>query len=324
MAAVAAARPFSSENELQRRTQRSNDPELRARQREISGLVASFMTTAGYDAAEIAGARRRHEAVLERIAAAQKADAVQQTPNLHRGLYAGLDMAVSGVKDRADGQSPTVPADAIHEPFLIWADVHSSEILVDSGIVPDRSWAKVRMSAATDEGTWAAMVADRRLSFWFMWQSQSPNSENVDVLAYVVLSGHLEAMAKSWEVVQTNDGDQFTYPGEASAGVGLGLYAWTWWTQPAVPVRLMSRTEGEVGMRVFVEGRREADFESKVVGANIGIYPWYPVTVPPYATLVLEVAVDLRCVVHRGRSDIDFASGPWRITCPFVQVRRST
>jgi hypothetical protein len=237
-----------------------------------------------------------------------------------------MDARVDAVRDLSDGYPIVPPPGALRRPFMIWAGKHSSKVLIDSRIIDDRSWAKVRYVPSQPPATAPKPDTEpRRLSFWFLWQNPNAYYTVIRASAYVVLSGHVSAFASGGRRVlirpRTRDRDaEYRYipPGYAYGGVAPSFTAWQWWNQPPVemPMNYQYGLELEVKGGTF-SSVADSSFVSQSHGfeAEVNL-----VTVPPQATVVFEVAVELVSNVRRGTVDLDFASGDWRITCPFVLV----
>jgi hypothetical protein len=227
------------------------------------------------------------------------------------------------------------PALPLRTPFLIWAGKHSSKVLIDSQILDARSWAKVRyLTERPKSGT--ADTEPRRLSFWFMWQNPSNYYAVVRASTYLVLSGHVGGFAVGGRRIEispkTKDREalyRYEPPGYAYGGVAPSFTAWQWWNQPTpdeVPMNYQYGIELEIrgipaGYGPYGPNYGASRTESHLVSRSYGFESEMNlVTIPPLETVVFEVAVELVSRVYGGRVDLDFASGDFRITCPFVLV----
>ena len=308
------------------RAERANHPKLQRMEDAASELIASSLEAAGLDFSKLEALGERHDKALQRVLETQKKDALKRTPKVARTLYAAVDARVGAVRDLSDGQALVPPPGALHRPFLIWAGKHSSKVLIDSQIIADKSWAKIRYIPSQPPSTAPKPDTEpRRLSFWFTWQNPNDYYTVVRASSYLVLSGHVSAYASGGRRIQirpaTRDRDaEYRYipPGYAYGGVAPSFTAWQWWNQPPVEMPM----NYQYGIELEVKGGTYSSVaDSRFVSQSYGFEAEMNlVTVPPQATVVFEVAVELVSNVRRGSVDLDFASGDWRITCPFVLV----
>jgi hypothetical protein len=299
LSAAEKARPIRP-NPFQ--AQFSNSPGRLTSQRASERLLVTSLAKAGLDVKELKKFREQNKAAFQRIIEKEQRSGVKQASKARAIVNSHIASRRKALEARA--VAPLAPPYTItlDKPFLIWASPHSN-IIDDSRIESENSWAKVKIEAGSS--TWGS----EKLSFYFIWDNPSEYHAVINAATYLALTGYCQAYAEGsfWHFYTGN-----------LAGLSLTgyLYAWEWWNQPPTLTRYDQEYLGGVGAQAGL-----TDDSGLTVFAGVYDLGTDSVVVAPQATIVFEVALAFDySVVGGGHISADFEYGTLDIRCPHIEI----
>lgn len=215
----------------------------------------------------------------------------------------------------------------LDKPFLIWATPHAN-ILNDSSIERGRSWAKIKVeqSAAVHKDGFSIDSLDR-LTFYYLWENDTPYTVVVNVSAWTTLWGFWQGAAFFYH---KDDFGHVHQPGEppdvelnASGSAHLDLSAnlalYQWWNEPPTIAPLQNSPDQHTRVGFLDRDWRGGDGTSSTMFTGF-VLEQNLVVIPPGGVLVSEVSLDVVHRVDHGHVLADFSSGDFQVTSHWVQV----
>jgi hypothetical protein len=211
----------------------------------------------------------------------------------------------------------------LDKPFLIWGlrdGMEASNILVDSQIVTGGSWAKIASSVKTDDD----IAADDTVNFYFVWQNSTGQPAVVNVESFLMLDGSCTADGHAgWIWTPLWGANTF---GHAVLNVDAKLSLLEWWNQPpTTPLQEPGQTQNAayIDSEGGWKGWGSSNATTEAVSANYHVY-YDTFYVPQNGVTLLEVGVEVEFSGIDGECSVDFATDPFIIICPHVQLEIST
>jgi hypothetical protein len=282
--------------------------QMRAKKRAAGKKLASLLGK-NADLAKV-------NAILAQSHREQSAIATKRTPELIKANAAldsrmrqGLANRKRALETLALPGLPFAPTLIPLKPFLIWAKPSNS--LYDSSISPGASLAKLYFYTDDDS------AADNTLTFYFLWINPSAYYAVINASCTVSFMGSAQAEANTGIF----DGGLTSFYGAAS----LNLVEW-WLPQTPYPAVLGTRKNF---MSLVADGGgfwslETGDVDMKTSFDNVDLrYELF--SIPPGATVVAEVVVDLQYSIDDGEILYDFAKFPnYGIVCTSLQLELLT
>jgi hypothetical protein len=209
----------------------------------------------------------------------------------------------------------------LDKPFLIWATPHAN-ILDDSSIERGRSWAKIKVEKS------GAVDSLDSLTFYYLWENETPYTVVVDVSAYTTLWGFWQGAGYAYH---KDDPGHVHQPGEipdfesnaygsAHLDLSANLTLYEWWHEPPTiaPLQNSPDQHTRIGLldrewRGWNNGTSSTLFAGFALEQNL-------VVIPAGGVLVTEVSLDAVHSVDHGHVLVDFSSGDFQVTSHWVQV----
>jgi hypothetical protein len=208
-------------------------------------------------------------------------------------------------------------------PFLIWAlrdGMEASNILVDSQIVKGGSWAKISSSVKTD----GQIGADDTVNFYFLWQNFTGQPAVVNVESFLMLDGSCTADGHGgWIWTPLWGTNTF---GSAILNVNANLSLLEWWNQPpTTPLQEPGQTQNVVNLdsEGSWKGWGTSNSTTQAVSSNYHVY-YDTFYIPQDGVALFEVGVEVEFGGINGEGSADFATDPFIIICPHLQLEIST
>jgi hypothetical protein len=279
-------------------------PRALSNQRALQRLLTSSLAKAGFDIRKVDQLRKQASAELQRIVQAERRDAVKRSTQAKAALKSHVVSRRKALDARlALPLAPPYPI-KLDKPFLIWASPHSN-IIYDSRIEPNNSWAKVKVEGASD----SLKHGSEKLSFYFIWDNPSDYHAVINAATFLALTGYGHAYA---------DGSFWHWYIGNSSSVALTayLYVWEWWNQPPTVAQYDHDHIGGVG----AHGGLTDDSNFAVFSGAYDLAIDQCV-VAPRGTVVFEVALDfLYLILGGGSFEADFQYGSLDIKCPYIEL----
>jgi hypothetical protein len=219
--------------------------------------------------------------------------------------------------------TPFTPAQVtLDTPFLIWTlrDPDAPIILVDSQIVPGGSWAKVLLSTASDD----TLLGYDQVDFYFFWENSTGQPAVVNVESFLMFDGSGNAYGHGrwlpvWFPIDTTFGN-------ADLEIAAHLELLEWWNQPpTTPLNESGQLQSVAS--VYNEGRWNLLGPSvgitKSVSGNSHVY-YDTFFVPTNGVVVFMVGLGFSIFGVDGEASVDFATDPFIIICPHLQLEIMT
>jgi hypothetical protein len=261
-------------------------PALRAHREEASALLSGALALHDADLTELARVGREHDAELRRLADDARRSAIEQSAEAAERLDAVVMSERAALQAlREDWRNPWVPS----WPPVYFIRSTPGARLGDTHIEDAKSWAK-----------WDC--------FFHLWQNTEEQLVLADISVRLNLTGHFECSAEGNGVPAG-----WFWENRGTADVSARLTIWPLWIahdplqqpQHIVPVADLTVTAG-----VFSHSADTSINQSLLV--RTARY-----AVPTEAFILIEASVALD---HIGISDLDFASGDFRVGSPYCFV----
>jgi hypothetical protein len=259
-------------------------------------LLLTGLDRAGVDLKKLEVLRERQARELERIAERSRTDALRLAAGGKRTEHGSIAEQSAALRDlAARGDFFPYPSYSLETPFLIWSAPLLDEF--DSATIPFGSWAKFRVTTSQSSGS-------PTVSFYFDWPSPYSDWAVINAATFLSATGHLRAHAPWGLGVNTSDVTAY-----ALFGIWFGIPNNT--TTGSYASALLGAT-GAYGSSL-TGGDVETASISTGVSLNQTMF-----AVPPRATVVFEVAVNVEYDNDDGNIDADFQSGAFNVGCPVV------
>lgn len=244
------------------------------------------------------------------LAAAAQADARRSEAD---ATAAGARLAETAAADLKGwnavqgGVLPFIPQSVlVGTPLTIWASPRSN-ILWDSHLQAGDNWVRAKLESSTEEYNVIDVVR------WiFMWANPVDAYAVVNVASSLYYNGYLRADADgsgpaSWIDVGN---------GSANLLATVSLAQWKFWTAEAAPHNLSWERPGSVS----AEGGFFDDWDTETVSGYRQVHKEMLI-IPPLATELFEVRLELQHSQVDGSVLADFAEFDRRVTCPYLVVQ---
>jgi hypothetical protein len=272
---------------------------LQASRERTSAIVMNALGLSEAGRSELERLRREHDAESRRLADDAKRIAIEGSAEASRRLdtlVASERSALNALPD--DWRDPWLP----WWPPVYFIRSTPGGLLGATLIEDAKSWAKWRCTTPDISG------GTEKLSFFHLWQNSEDSLILADISVRLNLTGHFECSAKGWGLP-----GGWWEESHSDADLSSRLTVWPLWLaddplqQPQfnVPVAHLDVTAG-----VFDWSTETSINESVLLRTTR-----YAVPAEAYILIEASVALD-----HRGGSDIDFASGDFRVGCPYCFV----
>jgi hypothetical protein len=239
-----------------------------------------------------------HDVELRRLAKDAKQVAIEGSAEAARRLEAlatSERAALHALSD--DWRNPWVPS----WPPVYFIRSTPGGLLGDTHIEEAKSWAEWRCATQLHRGT-------EKLSFFHLWQNPEDHTVLAVISVRLNLTGHFECSAEGWGLPAG-----WWSETRSKADLSARLTIWPLWLphdpsqqpQYSLPVASLDVTAG-----VFSDSEQTSINESLLVRTT-------RFAVPAEAYILIEASV---AVEVSGSADVDFASGNFRVGCPYCFV----
>ena len=273
--------------------------------RAAQDLLAPMLSKAGASVDRFEDARQRYQKALERAAADARGAAITQSVEGKLRLeeiLADHGKALDAVTAGSDAQRFL-----LNVPFSI---IPTSGLAnISSGDQPARSFAKFTLHSSRSTGY-------EEVAFHFIWGNTGNTVAVIDVNAYLVLNGHVQAGSGGGLFPSILSGERYSQL-DMHARVAITL----WGSQP--PMSPMQQADQDV---LAVALRSNTGEWGSVGGIEVNnIFRGYDLShtllfVPPHTNVVFQVLATVGYSNADGTVDLDFASGGFEVACPGVLI----
>jgi hypothetical protein len=278
---------------------REDFPGLQASRERASAIVSDALALTDAHNTELNRLGREHDAELRRFADEAKQLAIQRSTEASKLLdeLAIAERDALGVLPD-DWRNPWVPS----WPPVYFIRSTPGGRLTDTHIEDAKSWAKWQCT------TTALSSGSEKLSFFHLWQNSEDDLILADISVRLNLTGHFECSAEGNGVPAG-----WFWENRSDADVSARLTVWPVWIahdpsqqpQYVLPVADLIVTAG-----VFSQSTGTSINQSLLVKTE-------RFAVPAEAFILIEASVVLD---YAGVADVDFASGDFRVGCPYCFV----
>ena len=277
------------------------DQVLRSSRERASAIVMDALGLTDDDRSKLDGLVREHDAELRRLADDAKRRAVDRSHETSERLdaLASSDRAaLAGLTE--DWRNPWVPS----WPPVYFIRSTPGATITDSHLEEAKTWAKWQCSTPSlSSGT-------EKLSFFHLWQNSKDDLVLADISVRLNLTGQFECSAEGLGVPAG-----WFWENRSEADVSARLTIWPMWTahDPSLqPHHTLAISDLVVTAGVFGHSSDTSINQSPLLRTR-------RFAVPAGNFILIEASVALD---HVGISEVDFASGDFRVGCPtcFVTV----
>lgn len=280
------------------RPDRAQQALIRDGRRTSDKMVSGFLRHAGMDLKSFQVVQEQRGAVMERIVARQKADAVRRAAGKKDTVHSSIVAQSKALHDlAAQGDFFPHPSFSLDKPFLIWTTPLFGP--TETVAVPFGSTAKFKFKTSRGRGT-------QKIGFYFFWTNSSGSYAVINANTFLSATGHLKAHAPWTFGVNTSHI-------EASARLGL----WFGWPNDVASTDYASESLGTA--RALGSTTTGGDTTGCSVSAGVSLSRTM-FAVPPGQVVVFEVAVAIDFENDDGDIEADFESGNFKLACPVVVV----
>ena len=266
---------------------------IRAAKSDTLQVVARHLKDTGLDLRKIKSIQQRLGAEIARAAAQQKAAAIRAASAQRKRVSSGIAQRAKAVSALATGPALNInPFVVLDTPILIWAQPLLG--FSDTNTAPFDSWIKFDLSASRGESTQA-------INFYFYWQSLFDAPVTINAQTVLSAVGHLQANAP-WGL--------FSH-GSRVAAVALFSVS-NGFPDAGDPPQM--DLGGTSALGTFLGGDSNGTLISSDATLTSTMFP-----VAPRAGVLFEVSLAIWHSNDDGcTAEADFASGDFRLACPFV------
>ncbi len=259
-------------------------------------VLAAAIDPHGEHARKFDERRSEHRLGIEREISAARHAAISGSAATNATLLAA-------VKDRQAALTGFLGGNLtlLSTPFFIWS---TPGLRIQPNAVPYASTATFSVTATDD--------IDETLTFWYYWVNPSQGVAVLDVSGFLTTNGFVEVRS-----------DGGTFPGWRNCHVQLvdELHVLNWWHQPATEP-LFQDTQDQVPLTLGVDSGGWFDSDAFAAtplfaGRDMSFSSFL---VPAQSTAVFQMSLRVRTLVSDGTATIDFASGDFAVTSPWVLV----
>jgi hypothetical protein len=240
--------------------------------------------------------RRHHRLGAEREIAAAREAAIGGSSAANATLRAAVKDREAALADFLGGNLTLIA-----EPFFIWS---TPGLYFDAQTSPYASTAKFTVTTGD--------TIDETLTFWYYWVNPSDGVAVLDVSGFLTTNGFVQVSSEGG-----------TFPGWRNSHVQLvdELHVLNWWQQPATePMFQDSQDQVPITLGVDSGGWFASDaFAATPLFAGRDM-SFSSFLVPGRSTAVFQMSLRVRTLVSDGSATIDFASGDFAVTSPWVLV----
>ena len=273
-------------------------PALQASRERASAMLIEALALTDAGRLELDRLGREHDAELRRLVDDAKQVAIEGSAEASKRLEALATSEHSALHALSDDwRNPWVPS----WPPVYFIRSTPRGLLGDMHIEEAKSWAEWRCATSLHNGT-------EKLSFFHLWQNQEDHLVLADISVRLNLTGHFECSAQGWGL----PGGWWSET-RSEADLSTRLTVWPLWLahdpsqqpQYSLPVASLDVTAG-----VFSQSKQTSINESLLVRTTR-----FAVSAEAYILIEASVAVEIS-----GDADVDFASGDFRVGCPYCFV----
>jgi hypothetical protein len=257
------------------------------------------------------------KSVLRGLQAERQAGKRRETPIAFRKA---IDRRQEAIRLLSNIGTPFTPARVIIDtPLLIWVQHNLPEtanILVDSNIEPNGSWAKTYSALESDGDVFAA---NDDLNFYFIWQNSTGQDAVINVNSFLMLDGLCNAWGHNEWVSNPWGWQAF---GHAEVAITAQLSLLEWWNQPPTTPLKQPGQRQEV-LNLAHNGHWAGGGPS--IGTDENVSNNYHLTydtfgIPADKVAVFEVGLKIVLYGWDGRCSADFSTDPFTIVCPRLEL----
>jgi hypothetical protein len=276
----------------------------RANQRALENLITSHFAKTGLEADKFEQIREQHQAELERIVAARKAEAVKHSAFATETFLDGM----ASRNQIAEELSQSTNFEILSTPFLIWptTGLEFPELHYERG----NSWSKFSFESYKALGS-------ENVSFYFLWNNPSDRYAVINVDGYLVVNGFCRAGSSGgfWQ------GDRWS-----NLDLQANLVPLEWWKQPPTQPLWQANQHRAV---LSLSTRTGGFFDVGAVEVAPIMFQSFDLRyqlflVPPNETAVLVVCLSIHYFNSEGYVAVDFTTGDFRVICSSLIVQTLT
>ena len=275
-------------------------PGVQASLERLSSILINALALTEADRSELDRLGREHDAELRRFADNAKRLAIEGSAEASQRLDAVVmaERATFAALPDDDWRNPWVPS----WPPVYFIRSSPGGSLLDSHVEDAHNWAKWQCT------TGSPSRGSEKLSFFHLWQNPKDSWALADISVRLNLTGHLECSADGWGLPAG-----WWTESRSDADVSARLAVWPLWvahdaSQPPQHSINLARLAATAG--VFSSSEQTSINQSVLVRT-------VRFAIPAEAFILIEAGVVLD---HAGSADVDFASGDFRIDCPYCFV----
>ena len=240
--------------------------------------------------------RRQHRVGIEREISAARHAAIG-------GSAAASATLRAAIKDREAALTGFLGGNLtlLSTPFFIWS---TPGLRIEPHAEPYASTATFSLTTGD--------VIDESVTFWYYWVNPSQGVAVLDVSGFLTTNGFVEVSSEGG-----------TFPGWRNSHVQLvdELHVLQWWSQPATEP-LFQDSQDQVPLTLGVDSGGWFDSDAFAAtplfaGRDMSFSSFL---VPGQSTAVFQMSLRVRTLVADGSATIDFASGDFAVTSPWVLV----
>lgn len=279
-------------------------PGLQASREGLSSIVTHALTLTEADRSKLDRLRREHDAELRRFADDAKRVSIEGSAEASRRLdaLATAERAALAALPDDDWRNPWVPS----WPPVYFIRSSPGGSLVDSQIAEAHTRAKWRCT------TGSLSSGSEKLSFFHLWQNPKDSWALADISVRLNLTGHFECSAEGWGVPAG-----WWSESRSDAEVSARLAVWPLWLShdPSQPPQHSVRLARLAATAGVFDSSEQTSINQSVLVRTVRF------AIPAEAFILIEACVVLD---HAGSADVDFASGDFRVECPYCFVTLPT
>jgi hypothetical protein len=274
-------------------------PRAAAHGRAWPGLEKAIATALGSSTmASIEQDRQAHAAELEAEVRRKHEEMVRMSAE----RQAALDVAAEARRN----DIAALPADGIvflDTPFFIWAE---PDYRIEPQAAPNNSTAKFKFHEFRS--------GNEEVSFWFQWVNDGDTFAVLDVFGELTFNGSASVWATGGHLDGSISFVTFT----------ANLEPLRWWQQPPTEPQPFQPSQFNPMGSAFASAhwyQSHATASTPLFGSRGCSFQSF--VVPPHATAVFKMVLELSYSVDDGTVDADFQSGAFALTCPGILLRRT-
>lgn len=273
--------------------------EVSAHGRAWPGLEKAIATALGSSAiASIEKDRQVHAAELEAEVRRKHEEMVRMSAK----RQAALDVAAEA--RQADiAALPVGEITFLDTPFFIWGE---PDYRIEPQALPNNSTAKFKFHESSS--------GNEEVSFWFQWTNDGDTPAILDVFGELTFNGSASVWATGGHLDGSTSFVTFT----------VNLEPLRWWQQPPTEPQPFQPSQFNPMASAFASAhwyQGHATASIPVFGSRGCSFQTF--VVPPHATAVFKMVLELSYSVDDGTVDVDFESGAFALSCPGILLRRT-